>query len=99
MSDLHELNRSYLIILRDAIKTDRASACTRFNIDQCFAETLGNMSLKEISAAAETNQILFRPSVSGLSFGQMVTLGSQTARTVMSAMANCSLGSNGKALT
>lgn len=97
MKDLHNLNRSYLIIVRDAVKTDKPSACARFNIDQDFANTLANMSLQEIAQAAQTNDVLFRPTMSGRGLGKLVSLGDQTARTVMAAMASVARGENDKA--
>ena len=91
MSDLHELNRSYLIIVRDAVKTDKASACAKFNIDQSFAETLSQMSLMDIASAAETNDVLFRPTMTGLSFKKLMVCGDRTARTVLATMARGSV--------
>lgn len=87
MRDLHELNRSYLIIVRDAVKTNRAGACAKFNIDQTFADTLSNMTLSEIAEAAETNDVLFRPTMTGLGLEKLASLRDKTARTVLATMA------------
>ena len=87
MKDVHELNRSYLIIVRDAVKTDRATACARFNIDQQYANTLSAMSLAEIAEAAQTDDILFRPTMTGRGLEKLAGLTDRTARTVMATMA------------
>lgn len=96
MKDLHDLNRSYLIIVRDAVKTDKAAACARFNIDQTYADTLSNMSFSQITEAAQTNDILFRPTMTGRGLGKLVSLGDQSARTVMAAMAGVVRGCDEK---
>ena len=86
MTDLHALNRSYLIVVRDAIKSNPVEACATFNIDSELCDALASMSLSSIESVAETNVVLFRPSISGKCILQLAESSEETARTVIAAL-------------
>lgn len=91
-TDLHELNKCYLIIVRDAVKQDMAAACAQFSITVDFANALARMTLSDITEVATTDDVLFKPAISGASLGKFLRLGDRAARTVMATMAASAQG-------
>lgn len=85
-TDIHALNRAYLVILRDAVKSDLPQACALFGIDREFADRISALSLADISLVSESNQMLFRTTLTPDTLGSMTQLGDVTQRSVLAAL-------------
>lgn len=65
MIDTHDLNQRYLLGLHSAAKSDMSEAITRFGCDHSFAKTVADLSVADLLQAAQTDRLLFRPTISG----------------------------------
>ena len=92
MTDLHSLNRSYLIVVRDTIKTDPAKACAVYNVNSEFASALAAMTLAEIEVVAQTDVILFAPTITGKCLTQLRDATDKTSRTVAATLSGARHG-------
>lgn len=86
VADIHSLNRAYLVVLRDAVKSDLPQACASFGINTELAERISGMSLADISLVSETNQVLFRTTLTPETLGTMPQLSDMTQRSVLAAL-------------
>lgn len=85
--DIHSLNESYLVILRDAVKSNMAQACLAFGIEEQLARRIGEMSLTEISKVASTNQVLFKTSLTSEILANLARIADPGKRAVMASLA------------
>ena len=85
--DVITLNQSYLLILRDAVKTNLPQACVQFGVAEDLAKKISSLSLSEISELAKTNVLLFKTSLTIDSLGNMLRVGDQMRRTVVATLA------------
>ncbi len=85
--DVITLNQTYLLVLRDAAKTDFAQACLQFGVAEELAKKISELSLSEISELAKTNVLLFKTSLTMDTLSNMLRVGDQTRRTVVATLA------------
>lgn len=60
LSDIRELNLSYLLLIQRLINTDRVNAMTRLNIDKDMADLLSTAPNQQLTELAQCNQLLCR---------------------------------------
>ena len=84
--DIQSLNRSYLVILRDAVKSDQAQACLSFGIDEKLANRIAEMSLKDIDDAASTEQVLFRTSLTSDLINNLLRIADPIKKSVLATL-------------
>lgn len=58
LDDIQDLNLSYLLLAQRLLNEDRESAMFRLNLDAEMADTLSELSIKQLTQLARTNQLL-----------------------------------------
>lgn len=58
LDDIQDLNLSYLLLVQRLLNDDRESAMFRLNLDAELADTIAELSIKQLTQLSRTNQLL-----------------------------------------
>ncbi|WP_110648273.1 flagellar transcriptional regulator FlhD [Salinicola peritrichatus] len=58
LDDIQDLNLSYLLLVQRLLNNDRESAMFRLNLDAEMADTIAELSIKQLTQLSRTNQLL-----------------------------------------
>ncbi|WP_110687223.1 flagellar transcriptional regulator FlhD [Salinicola aestuarinus] len=58
IDDIQDLNLSYLLLVQRLLNDDRESAMFRLNLDAELADTIGSLSIRQLTQLSRTNQLL-----------------------------------------
>ncbi|MDH4573327.1 MULTISPECIES: flagellar transcriptional regulator FlhD [Salinicola] len=58
LDDIQDLNLSYLLLVQRLLNEDRESAMFRLDLNADLADTIGQLSIKQLTQLSRTNQLL-----------------------------------------
>ena len=85
--DIRALNQTYLVVLRDALKSNRAQACAQFGVDEKLAKRVEDMTLAEINELSKTDKVLFKTSLTSDFIDNLVKVTDLIKRAVFATLA------------
>ncbi|MFV8781625.1 flagellar transcriptional regulator FlhD [Microbulbifer sp. SA54] len=73
LSEIQDINLSYLLLAQRLLKDDYATALFRLKLDESMAGVLASLTAKQLTKLARSNQLLFRLNIEDANQLEQVT--------------------------